>query len=241
MRSCGLYFEPQRLALRPEAWRGYWQARQAPAWLLDLERLQPQTRVPVKELLEQLQQLPAQGEARRVLLDVALQAGDGHAVASLGGRLRVKTWSWLDDHDPQARQGGFAGWLVDGTPLWLGGPGTSKMILDRYAEVLGRFLPSPWPADPGRCVEVNLFSRYPLRSVSDPPATRPPKACCMVRSKCSSPTAIDWTSPAPATSSCNGWMACRAWSRGFRAKSTWRGCWSAKPRRSRRKPLARWR
>ena len=51
-------------ALRPEAWRGYWQARQAPAWLLDLERLQPQTRVPVKELLEQLQQLPAQGEAR---------------------------------------------------------------------------------------------------------------------------------------------------------------------------------
>ncbi|VUY46840.1 conserved hypothetical protein [Pseudomonas aeruginosa PAK] len=42
------------------------------------------------------------------------------------------------------------------------------MILDRYAEVLGRFLPSPWPADPGRCVEVNLFSRYPLRSVSDP-------------------------------------------------------------------------
>ncbi|MDI9674959.1 hypothetical protein QM291_30825, partial [Pseudomonas aeruginosa] len=49
-----------------------------------------------------------------------------------------------------------------------GGPGTSKMILDRYAEVLGRFLPSPWPADPGRCVEVNLFSRYPLRSVSDP-------------------------------------------------------------------------
>ncbi|HEP8448765.1 TPA: DUF2300 domain-containing protein [Pseudomonas aeruginosa] len=168
VRSCGLYFEPQRLALRPEAWRGYWQARQAPAWLLDLERLQPQTRVPVKELLEQLQQLPAQGEARRVLLDVALQGGDGHAVASLGGRLRVKTWSWLDDHDPQARQGGFAGWLVDGTPLWLGGPGTSKMILDRYAEVLGRFLPSPWPADPGRCVEVNLFSRYPLRSVSDP-------------------------------------------------------------------------
>ena len=140
--------------------------------MLDLERLQPQTRVPVKELLEQLQQLPAQGEARRVLLDVALQAGDGHAVASLGGRLRVKTWSWLDDHDPQARQGGFAGWLVDGTPLWLGGPGTSKVILDRYAEVLGRFLPSPWPADPGRCVEVNLFSRYPLRSVSDP-AGRP--------------------------------------------------------------------
>lgn len=92
MRSCGLYFEPQRLALRPEAWRDYWQARRAPAWLLDLERLQPQTRVPVKELLEQLQQLPAQGEARRVLLDVALQAGDGHAVASLGGRLRVKTW-----------------------------------------------------------------------------------------------------------------------------------------------------
>ncbi|MGC3655065.1 DUF2300 domain-containing protein, partial [Pseudomonas aeruginosa] len=68
VRSCGLYFEPQPLALQPVAWRGYWQARQAPAWLLDLERLQPQRRVPVKELLEQLQQLPGLGEARRVLL-----------------------------------------------------------------------------------------------------------------------------------------------------------------------------
>ncbi|MCP6508679.1 DUF2300 domain-containing protein, partial [Klebsiella pneumoniae] len=76
-------------------------------------------------LLAQLQTLPAQDEARRVLLDVPLQARDAGVLATLGARLRVKTWSWLADADPQARQGGFAGWLNDGTPVWAGGPGTS--------------------------------------------------------------------------------------------------------------------
>lgn len=167
VKSCGLYYEPARLGLNAANWRQYWQARQAPGWLLDLGQLQPQTEVPVHELLDALAHLPAQAEARRVLLDVVVGADDGRAVASLGGRLRVKTWSWLDEHDPQSRRGGFAGWLVDGTPLWAGGPGTSKTLLAQYAEVLGSALPTPWPSEPGRCVEVSLFSRYPLREVLD--------------------------------------------------------------------------
>nr|WP_316851840.1 DUF2300 domain-containing protein [Pseudomonas alcaligenes] len=164
-KSCGLYFAPQRLGLQPADWQRYWQAQQAPAWLLDLDRLQPQRRVPVHELLDSLASLPAQAEARRVLLDVPLNAPDAAALGALGGRLRVKTWSWLADGDAQARQGGFAGWLVDGTPLWAGGSGTSQSILHGYAEVLGRTLPAPWPQEPGTCVEVALFDRYPLRQV----------------------------------------------------------------------------
>lgn len=167
VQSCGLYYQPARLGLDAATWRRYWAAHRAPDWLLDLERLQPQTEVPVAELLDLLARLPAQAEARRVLLQVALNADDGHAVASLGGRLRVKTWSWLDQQDAQSRRGGFAGWLADGTPLWLGGPGTSKTLLAQYAEVLGGLLPTVWPAEPGRCVEVDLFSRYPLRQVLD--------------------------------------------------------------------------
>lgn len=167
VKSCGLYYQPARLGLDAATWRRYWSAHQAPQWLLDLDRLQPQTEVPVVELLDLLARLPAQAEARRVLLQVALNADDGHSVASLGGRLRVKTWSWLGERDAQARRGGFAGWLVDGTPLWLSGPGTSKTLLAQYAEVLGGVLPTPWPAEPGRCVEVGLFSRYPLRQVLD--------------------------------------------------------------------------
>lgn len=164
VKSCGLYFQPGRLGIDGDVWRQYWQARQAPAWVAHLDRLAPQTDVPVAELLDQLQRLPAQEQARKVLLDVSLAADAGRAPAALGGRLRVKTWSW---DEGGKREGGFAGWLVDGTPLWLGGPGTSKTVLARYGAAIGAALPAPWPSDPGRCVAVSLFSRYPLQEVYD--------------------------------------------------------------------------
>ena len=165
VRSCGLYFEPQRLNIDPAQWNTYWQARQAPAWLLDIAMLQPQARVPVADLLQVLALLPAQQKARSVLLDVALRAADGQAVGWLGGRLRVKTWSWLGEQGPQSRQGGFAGWLADGTPVWAQGRGTSQRVLRDYAQALGGFLPA-LPAGPsGQCVQVALFSRYPLLGV----------------------------------------------------------------------------
>jgi len=165
VHSCGLYFDPRRLKIDTAAWRDYWQARHAPGWLTDISQLQPQTRVPVAQLLDALRNLPAQQQARQLLLDVVLDAADGQAVGSLGGRLRVKTWSWLADGDPKARQGGFGGWLVDGTPIWVGGQGTSQMVFRHYADVLSTFLPAPWPKDTGRCVEVDLFARYPLEHV----------------------------------------------------------------------------
>lgn len=165
VKSCGLYFEPARLGITAAHWRSYWQARKAPGWLLDLPALQPATRVPVVELLQALALMPAQDQARQVLLDVVLNAADGNAVGELGGRLRVKTWSWLADHDPQSREGGFAGWTADGTPIWASGPGTSQTVLRHYSSALSQVLPADWPAEPGRCVEVGLFSRYPITRV----------------------------------------------------------------------------
>jgi uncharacterized protein YfaQ (DUF2300 family) len=165
VKSCGLYFEPARLGISATEWRQYWQARTAPEWLLDLPSMQPSTRVPVVELLRMLAVMPAQEQARRVLLDVVLNANDGHVVGELGGRLRVKTWSWLGDQDPASRQGGFAGWTVNGTPIWGGGRGTSQTILRQYGQALASVLPVDWPANPGRCVEVGLFSRYPIGRV----------------------------------------------------------------------------
>ncbi|WP_247268908.1 MULTISPECIES: DUF2300 domain-containing protein [Pseudomonas] len=165
VKSCGLYFEPARLGIAAADWRTYWQARQAPSWLLDLPTVQPATRVSVTDLLKVLSVLPAQEQMRRVLLDVVLNAADGNVVGELGGRLRVKTWSWLGDQDPQSRQGGFAGWTADGSPIWAGGRGTSQMVLRHYGQALAMVLPSSWPAEAGRCVEVGLFSRYPLTRV----------------------------------------------------------------------------
>jgi len=165
VKSCGLYFEPARLGIAAADWRSYWQARQAPSWLLDLPSVQPATRVSVPELLRVLALLPAQEQMRRVLLDVVLNAADGNVVGELGGRLRVKTWSWLGDQDRHSRQGGFAGWTADGTPIWAGGRGTSQMVLRHYGQALASALPTAWPAEAGRCVEVGLFSRYPLSRV----------------------------------------------------------------------------
>ncbi|MBD8493377.1 DUF2300 domain-containing protein [Pseudomonas syringae] len=163
VKSCGLYFEPQRLGLSAPDWRAYWQARQAPQWLLDTVMLQPQTQVPVAQLLETLATLPAQDQARRVLLDVVLGAADSNVVGALGGLLRIKTWSWFaDDDDAAQREGGFAGWTVDGTPIWAQARGTSQTVLRNYSEALASVLSPGWPAEPGRCVEVDLFSRYPI-------------------------------------------------------------------------------
>ena len=165
VKSCGLYFEPARLGISSSDWRAYWQTRQAPSWLLDLPLVQPATRVSVADLLKVLSSLPAQDQMRRVLLDVVLNAADGNVVGELGGRLRVKTWSWLGDKDPQSRQGGFAGWTVDGSPVWAGGRGTSQMVLRNYGQALATVLPTVRPVETGRCVEVGLFSRYPVLRV----------------------------------------------------------------------------
>ncbi|PYB98005.1 DUF2300 domain-containing protein [Pseudomonas koreensis] len=165
VKSCGLYFEPARLGIAATDWRAYWQARQAPTWLLDLPAVQPATRGSVAELLSVLALLPAQEQMRRVLLDVVLNAADGNVAGELGGRLRVKTWSWLGDQDAQSRQGGFAGWSADGAPIWAGGRGTSQMVLRHYGQALASVLPTAWPVDAGRCVEVRLFSKYPVSKV----------------------------------------------------------------------------
>ena len=166
VRSCGLYFAPQRLHIGADVWGQYWQQRQAPAWLASLTTLKPETSVTVKSLLDSLATLPAQNKAQEVLLDVVLDEAKIGVASMLGSRVRVKTWSWFADDKQEIRQGGFAGWLTDGTPLWVTGSGTSKTVLTRYATVLNRVLPVPTQVASGQCVEVELFARYPLKKIT---------------------------------------------------------------------------
>lgn len=90
----------------------------------------------------------------------------------LGSRVRVKTWSWFADDKQEIRQGGFAGWLTDGTPLWVSGSGTSKTVLTRYATALNQVLPVPQQVTSGQCVLVDLFARYPLKKVTQDKSTK---------------------------------------------------------------------
>jgi uncharacterized protein YfaQ (DUF2300 family) len=165
VQSCGLYYAPQRLQIEATAWRDYWQTRRAPAWLIDLAALQPQTEVPVVELLHALETLPAQQEIRRVLLDVAIEARDERVPGELGAQWRVKTWSWHRDDDVDLRIGGFAGWRVDGTPVWAMARGTSQSALSTYRGALAQLPAVRTSTDNGECVDVALFARYPIASV----------------------------------------------------------------------------
>lgn len=166
-RSCGLYFEPQRLGISDTDWSAYWRALHAPDWLVRLDKLRPDTEVSVADLLNALAAAPANArrQAGGSLLASIVGASDPAPVNFFGASLRAKTYSWHDRQYPERRLGGAAGWLADGTPVWFRGAGTSRSVLPRAAASL----PAAWSRldavpDSG-CVRVALFQRYPLAGV----------------------------------------------------------------------------
>ncbi|WP_288130305.1 DUF2300 domain-containing protein [Accumulibacter sp.] len=165
-KSCGLYFSPRRLALSAADWRAFWlrQAPQAPAWLFELDKMQPASEVTVRSLLAALAAIDAdtRRQTMAALQRVSLEARARPLLSHLGNSLRVKTWSWNDGKG--RRIGGFAGWLADGTPLWLRGSGSSAQVIEQAAPWLAGQLPQPTPPDEA-CVRVRFFSRYPLSEV----------------------------------------------------------------------------
>lgn len=179
-RSCAPYFAAHRLGLTPSQWQSYWRAAYAaPTWLLDLKRLQPATEVPLQELLQALDHFSptAKAAARSALLETGVAMYGREAWTRLGTGMRYKTFSW---HDRTGNAfGGAAGWLVDGTPFWFGGPGSSRFALPNWASAMAAALPAPrWPQFPtegpaASCVDVDFFARYPLRSVTNLAGVKP--------------------------------------------------------------------
>ncbi|AXE95549.1 DUF2300 domain-containing protein [Paraburkholderia terricola] len=167
VQSCGRFFEPARLQLDAADWRKYWTAAHAPAWLRNLHAMTPTQRVPVIDLLAALQAMPARPrEAAASTLVSVLTSGRGEGTVSLyGSVLRAKTWTMPDPARPGASIGGAAGWLVDGTPVWLGGPGGSARVLAAAAPRIAPLLTQVTVPDDGACVLVDFFSRYPIREV----------------------------------------------------------------------------
>ncbi len=187
-KSCGLYFDPERLGLAARPWREFWQRQpQAPAWLLDLSKVQPGTVVPVTSLLAALSAITGiEGQARpqtmTALRRVLLEPRARPLLAAIGSSPRLKTWSWHDEKN--RRIAGFAGWLADGTPIWLRGSGTSAQVIEKAAPWLAGWWSGAWPGllpnarvpnvsqvphvlhvPDDACVKVRYFSRYPLQQV----------------------------------------------------------------------------
>ncbi|CAG4913980.1 DUF2300 domain-containing protein [Paraburkholderia saeva] len=174
VQSCGPYFAPARLHLDPAGWRQYWSAAQAPAWLRDLHSMKPGQRVSVVDLLAALQSMQARArvDTANTLVSV-LTSGRGEGTVSLyGSMLRAKTWTMPDPARAGASIGGAAGWLADGTPVWLGGAGGSARVLAAAAPAVGPLLSQVDVPDDGACVVVDFFARYPVREVLDASADR---------------------------------------------------------------------
>lgn len=169
IQSCGRYFEPARLGLDRADWRRFWQQAGSPMWLRDLRAMQPTHRVRVTDLLTALRTVPADGRetAAQTLISV-LTVGRGEGtVSNFGGLLRAKTWTMPDPQRPGASIGGAAGWLADGTPVWLGGAGSSNQVLAAAAPRLTPLIEQTPVPDDDACVAVDFFARYPIREVRD--------------------------------------------------------------------------
>jgi len=177
-KSCGLYFEPARLGIQAEAWREYWVGRKMlrTPWLVSLDQLRPERRVPVPELLRALHALGQSplvlSRLRTALTGVLIDGTAAGEVRHLGGIVRAKTYTW--GTGPAGKHvGGFAGWLNDGSVVWVSGQGSSTEVLRRWHHVLEPLLARP-NADPSReCVTVRFFQRYPVRQVLSAATNQP--------------------------------------------------------------------
>lgn len=170
-QSCGLFFQPTRLGISASQWRQFWQAQpHSPAWLTDLPQMQPQTVVKVADLLTALKAIPplAAQRAQAALLNVTVEGRGAGTIRYFGSGLRVKTWTWPQPQHPEQKMGGFAGWLADGSVVWVAATGASNQILQDWAAMIAPRLQRPQTQSLGQaCVQVALFSRYPITRIED--------------------------------------------------------------------------
>ncbi len=175
-KSCGLFFRPERLHITGREWRAFWEDQHptAPQWLTDLKGLTPETRVPVAELLEVLavmrQKLSRIEEIQLGLARVTVDGTAGKGVRYLGASIRGKTFTWNRSEDSDYLIGGMAGWLQDGTALWLMGRGSSGQVLQRWGGILSGLFARHLHDTSSICVKVDFFDKYPIREVLRLPA-----------------------------------------------------------------------
>lgn len=170
VQSCSPFFDPERLHIDAQDWRRYWTAK-APqeSWLAELQNMKPDYRASVSGTLQAIAAIDGavREHTENALLSVVLN-GRGHgALRYLGGRYRVKTFTW--DHPQRADSfiGGGAGWMNDGSVVWFAATGSSQQVMQDHARQLAALADSNTggAGRERRCVDVALFARYPIRQV----------------------------------------------------------------------------
>lgn len=175
-RSCTPYFESVRSHLDKKAWQTFWKknVHAAPAWLVDLSLLKPETRVNVDEILFSLLEIKKKFNASDKIvaatLGTVLHGTATGALNQWGTTLRVKTFTWRDavtldeqNADELGFIGGFAGWLPDGAAIFVSAAGHGRGAF--RAELKNIVAEHMQKSDSG-CVVVKYFDRYPIETVS---------------------------------------------------------------------------
>lgn len=172
LKSCGLYFDPERLGITQHNWKNYWQQKNAPDWLYDIKNLNENNLVPVVNLLDGLLSFSehAKEQSSTVLSNLWLKEANESSLAYLGTSIRAKTYTMPHPIFPSERIGGFAGWLPDGKAIWLIGRGNSMSVLEKSGfwlkEIVERNVNMQKEST---CVEVNYFafSKNPIKKITD--------------------------------------------------------------------------
>lgn len=170
-RSCGLFFKPNRLGISSLQWNTFWKQKNSLSysWLINLKKIEPNTNIPVRELLVTLQKISKNkiifGKVQSTLAKVFTQGTAKGAFRHLGLMLRVKTFTWDDPKDYRKFVGGFAGWLPNGNAVWVLGQGSSRMVLKKWGKQLKTLFDKKLVNPSKECVHVRFLSRYPIQEV----------------------------------------------------------------------------
>lgn len=174
-RSCGLFFDPVRLGITSDKWKDYWTntVKIEFYWLNELNTLQPETVIPVKELLVALYQINklrfALNKTHSVLSKVVIDGTGKGVVRHLGNTVKIKTFTWNHPYENETFIGGFAGWLNDGATIWATGVGTSNEILSDWSKKIAQYLDRQPLNYSKEFVKVRFFDRYPIEKIIELP------------------------------------------------------------------------
>ncbi|MES2964344.1 MAG: DUF2300 domain-containing protein [Bdellovibrionota bacterium] len=173
-RSCAPYFAPERLRLDEKKWESLWADKvvSAPGWLTDLKKLKPETVVSVDELLRVLvameNKLASFDRIEAATVGTVVTGTARNSLKTYGSTLRVKTFTWRDEKtkdriDELGFTGGFAGWMPDGSAIWVSRAGHGR---DAFQSELQTIVSRHMQTNDEGCVVVKYFDRHPVASIS---------------------------------------------------------------------------
>lgn len=171
-KSCGRFFDFQRLGISQNAWKTYWNSFGVNhPWLTTIELLSPNTQINVSELLsvfEEISKHPLLMTKLRSALSQVVTVGTAQkSIGLIGSSMTFKTYTWDAPSRKDKFVGGLAGWFANGTSFWVQGSGKSDEVLKHWDHQLGMISSEHFQyheTDPN-CTRVLFFDRYPIKNV----------------------------------------------------------------------------